>query len=50
MVFMLRTMPMTGIPTIAQSLAFGLFLAYLQAFGLPEPMDTLEVDSPAFLS
>ena len=49
MVFMLRTMAMAGISAIAQSLAFGLFLAYLQAFLLPQPMHTFEVNTPAFL-
>ena len=49
MVLVLGTMAMAGVSAIAQSLAFGLFLAYLQAFGLPEPMNTLEVYSPAFL-
>jgi len=49
MVFMLRTMAVASISAIAQSLAFRLFSAYLQAFGLPEPMNTLEVDSPALL-
>ena len=41
MIFVLRTMPMASVSTIAQTLTFGLFLAYLQTFGLPEPMYTL---------
>ncbi len=49
MVLVLWTMAMAGVPTITQSPAFGLFLAYLQAFELPESMNTLEIYSPAFL-
>jgi hypothetical protein len=49
MVLVLWTMAMAGVFAITESPAFGLFLAYLQAFLLPKPMNTLEVYSPAFL-
>ena len=50
MILMFRLMPMAGIITIAKSPAFTLLFAYLKALGLPKPMHTLNIHSPAFLT
>ena len=50
MIFVLRTPAMAGVLAIAQSPAFTLFFVYLQAFSLPQPMQPLDVHTPAFLA
>jgi len=43
-------MTMTGVAAIAQSPAFTGLSAYLKPAGLPQPVNTFDVDTPAFLA
>jgi len=50
MIIMLRSFTIAGIGTTAYMKLLMLFLAYLEAFLAPEPVNSFEVYEPAYLS
>jgi hypothetical protein len=50
MILAQRPAAMAGVAAIAQSPAFTGLAAYLQPLGLPQPMNTLDVHTPAVLA